>query len=134
MFPIMVPSNQIGRTGDPIPNGSVFLPPRIPNNFLNGHSFPSLYNAPPFPPNSFFSSIPSDMNINNSCEATSSSLPALSQKYNTEPHFVFAPDPGLLTDHNRGENQRLNLDDRELEAILAAKVAEHIATKNHSGS
>ena len=124
MFPVMVPKNERINTGDPIPNGSIFLPPRIPNNLLKTQQAPTLYNVPPFPDNSMFSQIPSVLNMPKQMLPTSNPLPGGAN--NSEPHYVLLPDNCARNDHISSNNQLLNMNSEELKALLAAKIASQI--------
>lgn len=123
MLPVMVPTNERVNTGDPIPNGSIFLPPRIPNNLLKRQPAPTLYNVPPFPENSMFSQIPNGMNMRKQLLPTSNPLSGLN---NSEPHYVLLPDHCAPSDLPLRNNQFLNMNSEELKALLASKIASQI--------
>lgn len=133
MFPVMVPSNESSEdrmNGGQVPNGSVFLSPRMPNSYLNANPPPTLHKGAPFPQNSIFSS-----SFSNFLPTTSQNLlnkigDHLPQNQSYPPHnpnLFFLPDPRL-----RGTletNRLLNLNQQDLEALLAAKLAEQLSKK-----
>ena len=74
MFPICVPSAQQIRIGDPIPNGALSIPPRIPYNLLSAGSLPAAFNAPPYPSNCFMNRFPNVHQIKNFNNNTPNSI------------------------------------------------------------
>merc|ERR1712071_322314 len=125
-------TKQQGNTGDPIPSGSIPIPPRIPGCLLNGNPNASLFNAPPFPLNSYFPTYPRTNNFNSfsSSPVSTSVGNGIHQRHNTEPHFVFLPNTNRPFNHDQSiQRQTMNVDKRELEALVTAKVMEHINSK-----
>lgn len=110
MFPIMVPSDQPGRHGEPVPQGVIPLPPMIPSHLLYGRPRPLLYNTPPFPSESCY------------CVGRSSVAPTeIGASHG--PHFVLVPEACAASGAVDASKYS------GLEALVAAKVAEEVAAR-----
>jgi len=128
MFPLMVPTREGKEIGGPIPNGSVSLAPRIPTNFLSSSHPPYLHEGGPFPPNSHFSSFLPNNLQNQTQHFLGENTPLSNANQRSPSNFFFLPEPHLQ--RSLDTNRLLNLNKRDLDALLAAKLAEQFS-KNH---